>query len=70
MQCKPTQYAVARGAYVEKANSNCMWWLRTPGLFQDFATYVTTEGKGDMYGYNVDYTDLAVRPAMWINLNA
>ena len=69
-QCKPTEYAVAGGAYVNSSNGNCWWWLRSPGLDRNYAAYVDIGADVDVYGdyvYNVFY---AVRPALWINLNS
>ena len=31
-QCKPTDYAVANGAW-ESDSGNCWWWLRSPGYY-------------------------------------
>ncbi len=36
-QCKPTDYAVANGAW---DSGNCWWWLRSPGYFQTNAARV------------------------------
>ncbi len=60
-QCAPTEYAVANGAY---------WWLRSPGDSQYVAAYVTLDGDVVEYGRNVRNVNGAVRPALWINLNA
>ena len=67
-QCKPTNYAVANGAYFNGANGNCWWWLRSPGHYQVTAAGVSTDGAVDEDGSTVsDYS--AVRPAMWIDLS-
>ncbi len=69
-QCKPTEYAVAGGAYVNSSNGNCWWWLRSPGLDQGSAAYVSIGGGVNEYGNLVPYDDVAVRPALWIDLNS
>ena len=70
-QCKPTDYAVANGACVYSFNSNCWWWLRSPGGRQaDVAASVGSDGDVNEYGYFVDRNDNAVRPALWIDLNS
>lgn len=69
-QCKPTDYAVANGAYVNSSNGNCWWWLRSPGLSQLTAARVTSDGDVREFGLNVNYDDGAVRPALWIDLNS
>lgn len=68
--CKPTDYAVSNGAYVNDNNGNCMWWLRSPGYSQGFVAIVDDDGDVYEYGSLVYRNDLAVRPALWINLNS
>ena len=67
--CVPTDYAVARGAYVNSDNGTCWWWLRSPGYYQNYAADVLL--GGDVYedGYGVNHGDCAVRPAMWITID-
>ncbi len=69
-QCEPTDYAVANGTYVNSSNGNCWWWLRSPGYRRNDAAYVDTDGDVSEYGYDVNYDYYAVRPALWIDLNA
>ena len=70
-QCKPTDYAVANGVDVNSSNGNCEWWLRSPGLYQDRAALVDDDGDVYENGSVVyRYYDLAVRPALWIDLNS
>lgn len=69
-QCKPTEYAVAGGAYVNRSNGNCWWWLRSPGSDQNDAAYVFCDGDVFESGDGVDDADTAVRPALWIDLNS
>ena len=68
-QCKPTDYAVANGAW-ESDSGNCWWWLRSPGGSQNIAAYVSYDGGVDGYGYYVNDVSNAVRPALWIDLNS
>ena len=68
-QCKPTDYAVANGAW-ESDSGNCLWWLRSPGGYQGSAAYVYNDGDVRESGRNVDLDDSAVRPALWIDLNS
>lgn len=75
-QCKPTDYAVANGAW----GSGNWWWLRSPGYDQRNAASVyyggdVSEGGYDVgdvneYGRSVDDDIIAVRPALWIDLNS
>ena len=69
-RCKPTDYAVANGAYVSSFNGNCWWWLRSPGYYQGSAASVNLVGDVYGYGHSVDIGDNAVRPALWIDLNS
>ena len=68
-QCKPTDYAVAIGVYVNSSNCNCCWWLRSPGEYQGRAAYVYGDGDVAEYGGFVDIDIYAVRPALWIDLS-
>ncbi len=69
-QCKPTDYAVANGVYVNSTNSNCWWWLRSPGYRQRDAAYVSSDGVVNVIGNYVIGALNAVRPALWIDLNS
>ena len=66
-QCKPTAYAEAHGCYVNSSNGNCWWWLRSPG-YDSAARRVNLGGSVTSGGGGVDLGDVAVRPALWINL--
>lgn len=68
-QCEPTDFAVANGAW-ESDSGNCWWWLRSPGLSQNYAARVDSGGGVSEGGYYVDDGDRAVRPALWIDLNS
>lgn len=47
--------------------SNCDWWLRSPGAYQDTAASIDSSGAPNwLY---TDY-DLYIRPAMWIDLDS
>ncbi len=66
-ECKSPAYADENGVFVV-TNGNCMWWLRSPGLIQDFAAIV--DGRGAVFedGLTVKFVSNAVRPALWISL--
>ena len=68
-QCKPTDYAVANGAW-ESDSGNCWWWLRSHGFYQNNAARVDDDGGVGGLGVNVDHVHGAVRPALWIDLNS
>ncbi len=64
-QCKPTEYAIANGAYVYD-NGFCWWWLRSPGDDQYDAACVNNSGSVLYGGFLVNRDNVCVRPAMWI----
>lgn len=66
--CELTQQAVNNGAYKDEDNGECVWWLRSSGTDSDFAALVAADGYVDSDGYYVNCSDVAVRPALWINL--
>ncbi len=47
--------------------TSCWWWLRSPGSSSDCAAYVYS--NGDVRSMDVYRNYVAVRPALWINLN-
>ena len=46
------------------------WWLRSPGIFRDNASYVDYYGDVDTGGDDVDYDRYAARPALHLNLSS
>lgn len=44
--------------------NNCIWWLRTPIRYEDFAAYVDYNGKVQTDGFVVNGQNGGVRPAM------
>ena len=66
--CEPTSYAIANGLYVNTADGNCGWFLRSPGRYQYNAVIARTDGEVNTGGIDVSYIGVAVRPAMWIEL--
>ena len=68
-QCQGTAYCYAQGAF-KASNGNCLWWLRSPGYFSDYAAYVFHDGSVYDRGSSVDYDGRAVRPALWIDLGS
>ena len=68
-ECKPTDYTVANGVSKYK-NGKCSWWLRSPGVTQSHASIVSVGGVVYGYGNLVSLDSVAVRPALWINLDS
>ena len=69
-QCKPTDYAVANGAYANANTDNGIWWLRSPGSDQICAAIVSNGGGIAEDGFDAWLDAFAVRPALWIDLNS
>ncbi len=61
--CEATDYAIAQGA--DKYGS---WWLRSSGRASAFAAYVDSHGSTHDSGCTITGINVAVRPALWINL--
>ena len=71
--CKVTSYAKQQGACTRihsRYLGNCYWWLRSPGicLFECDAACVLCDGCIYYDGSRVADNDIAVRPALYINL--
>lgn len=66
--CTATEYAKAQGVWDGSPNGNCWWWMRSPGRYQRYATYINHNGNVSEDGDYVNYGDNAVRPAMWIEI--
>jgi len=70
----PTAYAVSRGLVArelfktEDGLATVSWWLRSPGTFQYEAAIVKIEGSIDDQMIENYYH--AIRPALWLNLDA
>ena len=74
-KCVPTDYAIARGVYASQTDTiegsaTCWWWLRTPGRESTYAAGVAASGHVYNDGDVVNLDNMAVRPAMWIDLGS
>lgn len=67
VSCRPTPYAIARGAYVPSTSQYGFWWLRSPGSTADEADIVTASGLAKDAAVNG--TDCLIRPAVWVGLH-
>ena len=63
-----TPYAAAQGIQLHTENGHCWTWLRTPGIQQDCAANVGSNGHIYYIGEYVQRFTDGVRPAMWIDL--
>ena len=74
-RCVPTAYAIAQGAYISDNYSiggnkaTCWWWLRSPGDNSYSAAAVGYGGYVSSGSRGVNLVNVAVRPALWINLD-
>lgn len=67
-KCLPTAYAIENNAWYSDENGCCDYWLRSPGYYRYFASYVKRDGALDLHGLSVSYFYFSVRPALWLNL--
>lgn len=78
-RCAPTAYAVVHGAYqytgpdsdghTTEGKGACFWWLRSPGSDAGHAMIIDERGYG-YYNENLGECDVAVRPALYLNLKS
>ena len=64
--CYATDYAKARGAYVNSKTDGSWWLLRTDGKLQGKVMSVNSDGTMDYNGGNVQSDKGVVRPAIWL----
>ena len=64
-----TSYASAQGIQNHTQNGHCWTWLRNPGIQQDCAANVGSNGHIYYIGEYVQRHTDGVRPALWIDLN-
>ncbi len=72
-RAKNTEYAKMQGAWASselKYAGNGNWWLRSPGYYSSFASYVYYNGDVDRIGYSIDIDRIitAARPVLHLNL--
>ena len=66
-------YAREQGAYDEDGGSCPYWWLRSPGgdsIQKGYAACVSPEGIVDVHGFTGPNYFVAVRPAIWVDLDS
>ena len=75
IECAPTAYADEQGAWISSIYTTVdgepsgTWWLRTSSSRKYYASYVG--GQEAFYcGHDVDYKQISVRPALWVDLSA
>ncbi len=69
-KCEPSSVAITNGAQCVSPNGTGWWWLRSPGWGHTFAAFVDYQGNVSDAGNYVNRENCAVRPAMWIDINA
>ena len=67
-RCYPTNYAVERDAGVNEYTAAGWWWLRSPGIDNYYASFVTESGNYYATGFPAYYRGGCVRPALWIEV--
>lgn len=70
LRCKATEYAASNEEYDGSLpKGNCWWWSRTIGTDERQFAFFMHSGTVYQMGHTIVYY-LAVRPAMWIELDA
>ncbi len=72
-KCVPTAYAFAQGIWTDDISmidgtETCRWWLRSTGRNSMRAAGTDFDGSVSCFGYYVNSSTIAIRPAMWIDL--
>lgn len=67
-QCEPSAFVSANYRQGVK-NGKCYWWLRSQGDTLDTAVIITPDGEIVDEGRSVNSQLIAVRPAMWIEVD-
>lgn len=70
--CSGTRYCYDQGA-LKSSDGYCSWWLRSmrsPGVDSAFPVLVLSDGFVFLRGAGASQEQVAVRPAMWINLGS
>ena len=67
-KCQASPYSISKKVYHN--NTGCIWWLRSPGAgnYSFVVSHVDYDGKINIYGSEVQYTDYGVSPAIWLNI--
>lgn len=70
--CVPTKSAVHQGAFQSSKYSleglgTTLWWTRSPGKNQRKVAVINS--KGEWASYYAYSTDVAVRPALWVDFS-
>ncbi len=63
-KCTPTEFAKEHGAFADDTYGKCVWWLRSPGSYVNWAARVNHFGV--LGTCQADATDLCVRPVIWV----
>lgn len=68
--CEPTEYALSEDGNIVRSTGAgcwCWWWLRSPGSDSSRAAYVGPSGSIIDIGCLVNFSSIAVRPAIWVD---
>lgn len=70
-ECRPTSYAIENGAMASTDRDtmgNVMWWVRTPGWWQNHAAFVRYDGTVLSGGFEVNQDFRTIRPVIWVDI--
>ena len=72
-QVKATDYVRCKGVdrfNIDRNSSNCYWWLRSPGVNENYGARVSSAGSGSYQGADTRHDTYAVRPVLHVNLES
>lgn len=64
--CRATPYAQSQGAFVASNSTRCWYWLRSPGCYDTYATFIRCYGRISWGGAGVHQAHYGIRPAIRI----
>ena len=71
LSAQSTPYAISQGAYRNASSLKSWWWYRTPGYANNYTAHapIAEDRDPSKMGIQVTKSNIAVRPAIWIELN-
>lgn len=71
-ECIPTKHTIKQGVRIGEwgdGKITCYWWLRSPGMSENFASRFDDIACVDSCNSRVNLKETGVRPAIWVNID-